>query len=371
MDGKRKEEGLGWAIDGWSVETAAEELALLKVAARKGEGPTSLEEKRAIEKARKEEEERQKEEEEINSTTFEAFFNDSYLPIAKGNKKHDTVRTEMMYFEKWLKPSVGALPFAHISPFNLEQVKKTLLDSGRAPRTVQYCMAIFRQVWNSAKVAGLANGDSPSKSVKIPKFDNKRVRFLTHDEANLVLEATREKSRQLNDIALFALHTGARAKEIFTLKWRGIDFTNGVITLEDTKSRETRVVYLTSETEKMLNRIGPGAPDELVFKSRTGKEIKEVSNAFQGAVDGTGLNDGIEDRRNKVTFHTLRHTFASWHVISGTDIRVLQQLMGHHSVAMTMRYSHLSENACRVATRNFEKSISTNKNVKAVELAQE
>jgi integrase len=356
-DGKRIEEGLGWSSENWTAEKAAEELAALKRNARRGEGPTSLEEKRSIQRARKEEETKEKEEAEKNAVTFGDFFTETYSPIAERTKKADTVRTEKLYFKGYLEPVVGPLPFKDISPFHLERVKKVLLDKKRAPRTVQYCLAIFRQVWNTAKAHGLAFGDPPSKSVKVGKFDNKRVRFLTQEEAAIVLEAVKEKSEQVHDMALLSLHTGARAGEIFNLKWRGVDFENRVVTLLDTKAGGSRALYMTDEVEQMLRARKRGLSEEPVFTARNGERISEVSQTFQRVVDETGLNKGVTDRRGKITFHSLRHSFASWHAMAGTDIRVLQKLLGHHNIQMTMRYSHLSESALREATKGFQEAL--------------
>lgn len=73
-------------------------------------------------------------------------------------------------------------------------------------------------------------------------------------------------------------------------------------------------------------------------------------------MEGLGLNDGITDRRQKVVAHTLRHTFASWHVMAGTDIYTLKELLGHSVIQMTERYSHLAPAALQNATRGFEKA---------------
>jgi site-specific recombinase XerD len=70
-----------------------------------------------------------------------------------------------------------------------------------------------------------------------------------------------------------------------------------------------------------------------------------------------GFNNGITDPRQKVVAHTLRHTFASWHVMAGTDIYTLKELLGHSVIQMTERYSHLAPEALQNATRGFERAI--------------
>jgi len=66
-------------------------------------------------------------------------------------------------------------------------------------------------------------------------------------------------------------------------------------------------------------------------------------------VDSIGLNDGVDDPRQRVVFHTLRHTFASWLAMSGTDIYTIKELMRHKTLTMTMRYAHLIPDAKRRA----------------------
>ena len=75
---------------------------------------------------------------------------------------------------------------------------------------------------------------------------------------------------------------------------------------------------------------------------------------FGRAVNALGLNDGIADRRQKVVFHTLRHTYASWLVAAGTDLYTVQRLLGHQSIALTERYAHLAPDTLKAATRALE-----------------
>jgi site-specific recombinase XerD len=91
----------------------------------------------------------------------------------------------------------------------------------------------------------------------------------------------------------------------------------------------------------------------LIFRDRLGKHIGEVSAAFARVVDRIDLNAGIEDPRRKVCFHTLRHTYGSWLVESGVDIYTVKELLGHKTLAMTIRYCHIGENTLRQATRTL------------------
>ena len=79
------------------------------------------------------------------------------------------------------------------------------------------------------------------------------------------------------------------------------------------------------------------------------------------AVNKIGLNDSVDDSRLKVVFHSCRHSFASWLVADGTDLFQVKELMGHKSIAMTARYSHLSPDTLRRAVKSMESAMSQGK----------
>jgi len=92
-----------------------------------------------------------------------------------------------------------------------------------------------------------------------------------------------------------------------------------------------------------------------LFTRRDGLKVSALSNSFDRAVDRLGLNEGVTDLRQKVTFHTLRHTFASWLAIQGESLVTIREMMGHKSFEMTKRYAHLIPDRKRVASANLEK----------------
>jgi len=71
-------------------------------------------------------------------------------------------------------------------------------------------------------------------------------------------------------------------------------------------------------------------------------------------VDELGLNDGIDDRRLKVVFHTLRHTAASWLVNQGITLPVIAKILGHKTLQMTERYSHVNDESVKKAMATFD-----------------
>jgi integrase len=360
--GKRKAINFGWASEGWTEARVWEKLNLYKNNAKTGTGPTSLKEERQIEEAKKEYEKEKALLEQKDKISFSDFFDGEYLPVSKTNKKPESWRKEVEHFKNWLEPELGLLPMKQIAPFNIEKLKKQMLRKGRSPRTIQYCLATFRQCWNHARVIGLVKVDSPTKAVKIPKFDNKRLRFLTMAEAECLLNKLKDRSEQVYQLALLSLHTGARAGELFSLEWGNVDLPNEVLTVRDSKSGRTRYLYLTQQGksvfENMASEVKTG---DLVFKDKNGKKIGKISNTFTKTVEVLGLNNGVTDRRQKVIFHTLRHTFASWHVQNGTDLYTLKDLLGHHSITQTERYSHLRPDGLKKAAKMFDRNVAQGK----------
>lgn len=370
LNGKQKEEGIGWSGDEWTAKKAAIVLNELKKNHLTGEGPQTLKEKRELEKVKRDAAEAEKIRKERENITFAQFFTNSYFPIAKTNKKPESYRKENEHFKNWLEPVLGNLPLKKIFPLNLEKIKKKMLDAGRSPRTIQYVFATFRQIWNMAKRDGLVHAESPTKQVKLPKIDNKRIRFLTHNEAEQLLDNLSVRSMQLYNIALVSLHCGLRADEIFSLKWGSVDIEKGLIFVKDSKSG-SRTAFMTNKVVEMFSRLRHGAPNYYMFIDRKGNKIKSVSNAFDRAVRDLKLNEGIDDNRQKVVFHTLRHTYASWLVEDGTDLYVVKELMGHSTLAITERYAHLGKNKLQAAVRSLEKGMEKNKGDKVVKIKEE
>jgi len=347
-----------------TAEKAARLLGELKQAARTGVGETRLSEKR--EKAAQ-----AKMAAERDRLTFGRFFLESYMPTAETTKKPESIRKEKEHFKNWLQLSIGDIPLKELAPFHLERLKKKMLDADKSARMVQYVFATCRQCWNQAKRDKFVDSESPTKSVKLPQVKNERIRFLTPDEAETLLDFLKGQSIQLRDICLLSLDCGLRAGEIFNLRWSNIHLADGSIDIIEAKAGD-RIAYMTNRVREMFERQANGSPSSLVFKSRTGEQIKAVSNAFDRAVNAIGFNQGIDtkDRKQRVVFHTLRHSFASWHAMSGTDLHVLKELLGHHNISMTMRYSHLQPATLRGATANIERFRKTQREADVIPIAE-
>jgi integrase len=304
--------------------------------------------------------------------------------------KKDAV-TDRSYYKKHIEPVFAGHVLSKITPFDLEKFKKDLSTKNlapatvkklvpgtvkkMAPATVKHVLVLIRQLINKAIVWGKWHGENPIKKVKLPKLNNSRERFLSGEEAQLLLKELENVSYQLYNIALISLHTGMRAGEIFALKWGHIDIDNGMIHIADPKSGHARKAFMTNTIKEMFKtlddeqskqiddskseEVDDGKSEKFVFESRVNTKIDHVSHAFWHAVDRLGFNKGIKDARQKVTFHTLRHTFASWLAMQGTPILTIKELLGHQSLAMTERYSHLGPDQKKEAIDDMEKLFKT------------
>ncbi|MDO9545034.1 MAG: site-specific integrase, partial [Synergistaceae bacterium] len=316
LNGKDKEEGLGWASEGWTASKAYARLLELKENKKVGEGPQTLQEKRKIEEGKREQEAADLDQLERDTITFNKIFTKQYFPIAEQNKTKGATVAESSLF-KWIDPVIGKIPLRDISPLHLERIKKNMTANGRAPRTVQYALALIRQVFNYAKDNGIYEGTCPVSKVKMPKFDNKRLRFLTHEEAEQLLTVLKARSTDVYHMALLSLHCGARAGEGFSLQWADVNIEAGIVTLRDTKNGKTRHCSMTGKVKEMFTERAPGKKNDLVFPSTRGTLIGKISKTFEIVVNDLKFNEGIDDRRHKVVWHSLRHTYASWLVQNG------------------------------------------------------
>jgi len=293
---------------------------------------------------------------------FEDIAN-KYKAWAKENKA--SWQADISRCDMYLIPALGKDRLNEISSFRLEKLKSELIKKELAPASVKHCLVLFRQIYNKALVWGLHKGENPIKGVKMPSVQNQRERFLSYEEAQSLLEALRGKSQTLHDMATISLHCGLRAGEIFSLKGQHIDLQNSIITIADPKNKQARKAFITNTVKDILEKRMTEKDKYIFPDSRHGEKIKAVSRVFRDVVNSIGLNDGVEDTRQKVTFHTLRHTFASWLALQGESLMTIRELLGHKSFEMTKRYAHLIPDEKRKATLRLEQAFNEKNGVEA------
>jgi integrase len=249
-----------------------------------------------------------------------------------------------------LENTIGKCRLSDISPLMLEELKVTRLKNGLAPQTVTHILALVKRIYNFLIRWSLYDGSNPVSKVSFPKADNQRHRFLTKDEATSLLAALKERDRQLWQMSLLSLSTGMRAGEIFHLCGEHVNLSQRTIRIVDPKNGKNRTVFLPDAALKMMYgcQLKPG---RLVFPNSLGKAHREVSHRFLKVVDKLGLNDGLTDPRDRIVFHSLRHSFASWLVQNDQPLVVVAELLGHSSLQMAKRYAHLNQTRMNAASK--------------------
>jgi integrase len=338
--GKAVDESVGWASRHMNAQKTNKLRAEITQNIKLGVSPQSVKEKRENEKNDRVAKKHARQQEALGNFTFDQLA-EKYIKWAKGNKK--SWQDDKQRYESHLKPTLGQTPIKQITGENLERLKQQLQGKGLAPATVKHCLVIVRHMFNKAIIWEIFNGSNPIKKIKLPRLNNKRSKFLSHEEASLLLDELSHISPTVHDQTLLSLHSGLRFGEIASLKWGDIDFKHDIIHVRTPKAGESRHAYMTAEAKAMLQgrTSEDDKPTKLIFPDRDGNRQKSVSNSFDRTVKKLGFNDGIADNLQRVVFHTLRHTFASWLAMQETPIFTIKELMGHKTLTMTERYAHL------------------------------
>lgn len=348
LEGKDKEEGVGWSSEGMTAAKAAALLATLKNNIRAGVRPQSLAEMRNMAEEARQAEEKKARLVARASVTFAEFWESDYLASCTA-KTLRTVSYKKGMARKWIFPAIGDVPLQSLSSRMVESIGVQAQKQGKSPATVTKIFGIISQVWNLAVARSVVTGDSPTKQVKTIRRDNRRIRFLTEEEAFQLLEALQKRSMDMHDIALLSLFAGLRAGEVHALTWGDVNLDAGTLYIRDPKNKISRHAFITPEIRAMLLRRSNEGMEKraYVFHSATGERRRRVSDTFERVVKELGFNEGVEDTRQKVVFHSLRYTFASWLVQRGVPLYTVAELMGHTTLEMTKRYSHLAPEIMR------------------------
>lgn len=360
LDGKTREEGIGWASEGVKPAECAELLAKLKKQRKEGSGPRTLAEAR--ETQRRTEEQRLKAEAHAKALaaregiTFDELFQ-QYLQAMAVTKKPRVLATDEGRYRNWIKPHLGAFPVRDITQDTLEQLQSAMLERKRSPLTIHHTLSLFRAVWNWGRKRGLLHGDNPYAIMDKIKAEGKRERFFSQEEVTAVLDWLKERDSAAWRLTLTAAHTGARLGELAQLTWERVDFTARQINFIHTKTGKPRSVPMTSTLYAMLASLTRGLPETPVLTQRDGAPWYTIKDGvlrtdtpfhFRQALKDLGLNEGYS-QHSKLTFHCLRHMAATLLLRSGVDPRTVQELLGWSTLRMLERYAHVLSDTKRQA----------------------
>ena len=212
------------------------------------------------------------------------------------------------------------------------------MDGIRKPSSINREMTCLGSMFNKAVEWGMVEQSPFAKGKSlILKENNMRKRYLTEEEAATLLS---ECASHLRKVVFTVLNTGMRRKEVLGLKWDQI--RGGIIYLTDTKMSEPREIPINDDLAAMLKEIRKEQQltSPYVF-TYDGRKIKTITTAFRAACRRAGIRD--------FRFHDLRHTFASHLVMKGASLKEVQELLGHTTMTMTLRYAHLAQEQKKTA----------------------
>jgi integrase len=295
----------------------------------------------------------------IDGLTLGQFIEETYEPWVRANRP----KTAKNSLEK-LKRLYGSWfgdPLSTITIERIESLKTRRLNAGcRATTVLRDIFTLSSVLSRAVKLGRLA--DNPIRRVDKPRIDRMpKVRFMDDAEESRLREALQARDKQmiaaresgnewrqareekllprlphfgdhLTPAVLISMNTGPRRGELLKLRWRSVNFDHQLITIEgrNAKTRQTRHIPLNHEALSVLIR----------WREQAGKgqRVFEVETGFK-----TAWMHVLE--RAKVTafrWHDLRHHFASRLVQHGVPLNTVRDLLGHSSVAMSLRYAHLA-----------------------------
>lgn len=263
---------------------------------------------------------------------------DDVLPTRpKSEKKY---KAQLKVWRKRL----GDYTLADVTPALIAQerdkllAEKTRRGGKRANATVVRYLSALSAAFNVAIKEWAWIEDNPVRKVTKPKEPRGRVRFLSTDERNKLLEACESSDcTALYPIVVLALSTGMRQGEILNLTWTDVDLKKGRITLHETKNNERRTVPLTGKALEVLKAHSKvrRLKIPLLFPSRTGETPLSIRKPWLDALKQAQIED--------FQFHDLRHSAASYLAMNGATVAEIAEVLGHKTLQMVKRYAHLSE----------------------------
>ncbi|MCP4449333.1 MAG: site-specific integrase [Myxococcales bacterium] len=278
-------------------------------------------------------------ESEVAVPTLEAFARE-FLIYAGANNKPSGVAAKEGALRVHLVPALGRHALHKITEKELEYFKADKLRAGLSPKTINNLLSILRQLLVVATEWGFIANVPRVRWLKVPKpiFD-----FLDFEEASRLVEGASAEPEWQTMIWL-ALKTGLRLGELRALQWDDVDLVAGRLVVRHSawkqhlgtpKNGRTREAPLSAQTVKRL-RAHRHLRGDFVFCRMDGAMLtkEQCKWPLWRACKRAGLR--------RVGWHPLRHTFASHLVMRGVPLKAVQELMGHSTIEMTMRYSHLS-----------------------------
>ena len=261
------------------------------------------------------------------------------------NKAESSLIVDRQYLRNQILPELGKSQIASLRPRDIELWLNRLRgDQKLAPKTCNHCLGLLRKMLNDA-VRWEFLKCSPIAAVKAFRIEQQDFDFWTKDEAVAFMTHARIHESEVFPVFAVALYTGLRKGELRGLKWDCVHLDQRQITVkrsfsqhtgrlnETTKSKKIRHVPINKALYDVLVELKTKRTGEFVLGGFRYRHCYRVMERLTKTVDV-----------KPIRFHDLRHTFASHFMMGGGSIYDLQRMLGHSTIAMTERYSHMSPN---------------------------
>lgn len=255
-------------------------------------------------------------------------FAEIFLERRRHLKSHKRIKILVAHLLSYFKDK----SLLEINPNRIQDYISKRLHDGVSNATINRELACLKNMFNLA-IKWKEAIRNPVNDVEFLKEPPGRTRFLYEEEVQRLLSVA---SKHLIPNLITALNTGMRLSEILTLKWSNVHIASVIdpyIELGQTKNNKKRFIPLNDDMINLLQTLEK-KEDDFVFHGRYGNPIKGIKDPWHNSLRKAGIQN--------FRFHDLRHTFASHFIMKGGDLLTLKEFLGHSSLKMVERYTHLA-----------------------------
>lgn len=275
--------------------------------------------------------------------TFAVFAEEFLQTYATTNNKASELDSKRRILENHLKPALGTKRLDEIGPREIEAFKAAQVKAELEPKTINNQLTVLLKILNTAVKWRSSTGLAIAPDIEWMDVPDQEFDFLKFEEADRLLEKV---DSWWKTMTLVALRTGLRIGELRALRWEDVDLVAGRIMV-----RQAAWKKKIGTPKGGKSREIPLSPDAL--EALKGHRHLRGEYVFcHEAGDGELLTEGEvkwplwrackRASLRMIQWHVLRHTFASHLVMRGVPLKAVQELMGHATIEMTMRYAHLA-----------------------------
>jgi len=267
---------------------------------------------------------------------------DRYIENVLPTKKDSMQRQKTQLL--WWKEQIGYKLLSDVTPALIAEQRDKLLKENtvrgklRSPATTVRYLAVLSHAFTIAVKEWGWMEDAPTRKVTKPREPRGRVRFLLEEERKNLLEACKASSNPFLYVAVvISLSTGMRQSELMHLRWLDVDLKRGRIILEKTKNGERRAIPIAGLALQLLKELelNRRVVTTLLFPGKDPRQPMDLRFSWETALEIAGIKD--------FRWHDLRHCAASYLAMNKASIAEIAEVLGHKTLQMVKRYSHLSE----------------------------